>query len=113
MRIDKLKVRPKKDLAAAPCAAEFAAMLACWASANDLSNTGACAQSGQALQTCLKTRVRAGCGARRADRCVRMRWCGAHRPCRVPLYFNHTQGPRKAPHQSTINYHLARFSKKV
>lgn len=58
MKIDKIKVRPKKDLAVAPCAAEFAAMLACWASSNDLSNTGTCADRGRALQDCLRTKVR-------------------------------------------------------
>ncbi|PWN88513.1 hypothetical protein FA10DRAFT_303473 [Acaromyces ingoldii] len=56
MKLDKLKVRPKKDAATAPCAAEFATMLACWATANDLSNSGPCADSAKALQTCLQTR---------------------------------------------------------
>jgi hypothetical protein len=41
----------------APCAAEFASMLACWASSNDLGNSGACQQSAVALQNCLRTQV--------------------------------------------------------
>lgn len=57
MQIRKIKVRPKKSAAAAPCAVEFAAMLACWASASDLSNTGACAESSRMLQDCLKQSV--------------------------------------------------------
>jgi hypothetical protein len=60
MKIDKLKVRPRKETVAASCAAEFASMLACWASANDLSNTGLCAAQGQTLQDCLKQRVSDG-----------------------------------------------------
>lgn len=59
MKIDKLRVRPKKAVMPAPCAAEFAQMLACWASANDLGNTGACAQSAQVLQQCMRSQVRA------------------------------------------------------
>jgi len=57
MKIDKLKVRPKKEILAAPCAAEFASMLACWASANDLNNSGPCAEKGSTLQDCLKQKV--------------------------------------------------------
>ncbi|EPQ32429.1 uncharacterized protein PFL1_00625 [Pseudozyma flocculosa PF-1] len=53
MKLNKLKVRPSKDLAAAPCAAEFATMLACWASSNDLSNVGQCRESAKALQVCM------------------------------------------------------------
>lgn len=57
MKISKLKVRPRKDIVAAPCAAEFAAMLACWASSNDLSNRGTCAETGRMLQDCMKQSV--------------------------------------------------------
>lgn len=57
MQISKIKVRARKNLAAAPCAVEFAAMLACWASASDLSNSGACAESSRMLQECLKQSV--------------------------------------------------------
>lgn len=57
MKLNKLKVRPKKDAAAAPCAAEFATMLACWASSNDLNNIGACKDSARALQECMASRV--------------------------------------------------------
>ncbi|PWN49737.1 hypothetical protein IE53DRAFT_317114 [Violaceomyces palustris] len=56
MKLNKLKVRPKKDLASAPCAAEFATMLACWASSNDLGNAGPCRDSAKALQECMATR---------------------------------------------------------
>ncbi|SNX81450.1 related to MRP10 - mitochondrial ribosomal protein of the small subunit [Melanopsichium pennsylvanicum] len=56
MKLNKLKVRPKKDAAAAPCAAEFATMLACWASSNDLNNIGACKDSAKALQECMSSR---------------------------------------------------------
>lgn len=57
MKLNKLKVRPKKDAAAAPCAAEFATMLACWASSNDLNNIGACKDSARSLQECMASRV--------------------------------------------------------
>jgi len=57
MKLDKLKVRPKKNAAAAPCAAEFATMLACWASSSDLNNVGACKDSAKALQECMASRV--------------------------------------------------------
>ncbi|KAN0066139.1 hypothetical protein ACQY0O_000233 [Thecaphora frezii] len=56
MKLDKLKVRPTKDLAAAPCAAEFATMLACWASSNDLSNIGPCKDSAKSLQLCMASK---------------------------------------------------------
>ncbi|PWN33476.1 uncharacterized protein FA14DRAFT_161306 [Meira miltonrushii] len=55
MKIDKLRVRPKKAAIPAPCAAEFATMLACWASSNDLGSSGECQKHAVALQTCLRT----------------------------------------------------------
>lgn len=57
MKIKKLQVRPKKEAMAAPCAAEFAAMLACWASTNDLGSTGECKDRATQLQICMKTNV--------------------------------------------------------
>ncbi len=57
MKVDKLKVRPKKVTQAAPCAGEFATMLACWATSHDLSNAGQCAEAAKALQMCMKQRV--------------------------------------------------------
>lgn len=36
MRIHQLKVRPKKSLLSAPCSAELAALLACWASTDSV-----------------------------------------------------------------------------
>ena len=100
MRIDKIKVRPKKEIVAAPCTAEFAAMLACWATSNDLTNAGACAESGQVLQDCMKQKVRTP-------------WESNGRLCSLlsSLLPTLVQGARKAPARSTINYHLARFSK--
>lgn len=74
MKIDKLRVRPKKAVMPAPCAAEFAQMLACWASANDLGNTGPCAQSAQVLQQCMRSQVRAH----------RRRGGDVEPPCMVP-----------------------------
>lgn len=57
MKLHKLKVRPKKETGAAPCAAEFATMLACWASSSDLASQGPCADSARALQECMRTKV--------------------------------------------------------
>ena len=57
MKIDKLKVRPKKAARAAPCAAEFATMLACWASHNDLANSAQCSETAKALQICMRSKV--------------------------------------------------------
>lgn len=57
MKLNKLKVRPRKDLAAAPCAAEFATMLACWASSNDINGLGPCKDSAKALQECMASKV--------------------------------------------------------
>lgn len=57
MKLRNLKVRPKKESRVAPCAPEFAAMLACWASANDLNNSGPCAESARALAECMKSKV--------------------------------------------------------
>ncbi|KDN38949.1 hypothetical protein K437DRAFT_228308 [Tilletiaria anomala UBC 951] len=58
MKINKLKVRPKKEVRTAACAAEFATMLACWASYNDLSSQGQCAESARALQACMRTKAK-------------------------------------------------------
>ncbi|WFD33915.1 hypothetical protein MCUN1_000741 [Malassezia cuniculi] len=68
MKIDKLKVRPRKAAAAAPCATEFASVLACWASSQDFRSQSQCREAARALQTKAKP---------------------------------------------TINYHLARYSKRV
>ncbi|KOS14192.1 hypothetical protein Malapachy_3709 [Malassezia pachydermatis] len=53
MKFEKLKVRPKKLAAKAPCAAEFASVLACWASSNDLRSQSECMQVTQALRECM------------------------------------------------------------
>lgn len=55
MRIEKLRVKPKKALASSPCSAEFAALLACWASTGDvmgapLMGVGAVPRGGPAAQ---------------------------------------------------------------
>ncbi|CEH17369.1 hypothetical protein CBOM_03415 [Ceraceosorus bombacis] len=55
MKLHHLKVRPRKEVAQAPCAAEFAAMLACWASSQDTNNTGPCAASAKVLQQCMNS----------------------------------------------------------
>ncbi|WFC93605.1 hypothetical protein MBRA1_000226 [Malassezia brasiliensis] len=78
MKVDKLKVRPKKMAANAPCAAEFAAVLACWASSNDIRSQSVCLEPTRTLRECMATK-------------------------------------RASVNKSkpTINYHLARFSKRV
>lgn len=58
MKVDKLKVRPKKMAAQAPCAAEFASVLACWASSNDIRSQSTCQEPTRALRECMATRVR-------------------------------------------------------
>ncbi|CAO1629116.1 unnamed protein product [Jaminaea pallidilutea] len=78
MKIKNLQVRPKKEAMAAPCAAEFAAMLACWASTNDLGSTGECKDRATQLQICMKT--------------------------------NAGKRPRQT---NSINYHLAKWSKRI
>ncbi|WFD17970.1 hypothetical protein MCAP1_000181 [Malassezia caprae] len=53
MKVDKLKVRPKKLASKAPCAAEFAAVLACWASSSDLRSQAECAEVTKNLRECM------------------------------------------------------------
>lgn len=84
MKVDKLKVRPKKLASKAPCAAEFAAVLACWASSSDLRSQAECAEVTKSLRECMAMSVR------------------------PPYSPQHTGRARTKP---TINYHLARFSK--
>ncbi|WFD21897.1 hypothetical protein MEQU1_000556 [Malassezia equina] len=55
MKVDKLKVRPKKLASKAPCAAEFAAVLACWASSSDLRSQAECAEVTKTLRECMAT----------------------------------------------------------
>ncbi|GAC73378.1 hypothetical protein PANT_9c00089 [Moesziomyces antarcticus T-34] len=109
MKLNKLKVRPKKDAAAAPCAAEFATMLACWASSNDINNIGACKDSARSLQECMASRVSGSSSddiyhddARFADHTRNM----------YPLS-TRDQKPRGGVSKPTINYHLARLSKQI
>ncbi|WFD05226.1 hypothetical protein MVES1_000554 [Malassezia vespertilionis] len=78
MKVDKLKVRPKKLAANAPCAAEFATVLACWASTSDIRSQTACLEQTKALRDCMATRR-----------------------------------PKVNKSKPTVNYHLARFSKRV
>ncbi|PWN19554.1 hypothetical protein BCV69DRAFT_251053 [Microstroma glucosiphilum] len=54
MRIHQLKVRPKKSLLSAPCSAELAALLACWASTDRLGTHGACANAMRGLEECMR-----------------------------------------------------------
>lgn len=103
MKIDKLRVRPKKAVLPAPCAAEFATMLACWASSNDLGNTGTCQQSAVALQSCLRTQV---------SRTLQT-LAYASPLLTILLILSPSQGGSKRVPKSAINYHLARFSKQV
>ena len=65
MKVDKLKVRPKKLAASTPCAAEFASVLACWASSSDIRSQGECREATMALQNCMATKVDSSvcCGA--------------------------------------------------
>lgn len=89
MKVDKLKVRPKKMAATAPCAAEFAAVLACWASSNDIRSQSTCLEPTRTLRECMATKV----GPTHL-KCLRQR-------------------PPVNRSKPTINYHLARFSKRV
>lgn len=88
MKVDKLKVRPKKMAATAPCAAEFAAVLACWASSNDIRSQSTCLEPTRTLRECMATKVRF-------------------------FLLALTQRPSVNRSKPTINYHLARFSKRV
>lgn len=58
MKFEQLKVRPKKLARKAPCAAEFASMLACWASSQDLRSQAECAEVTKLLRDCMTTAVR-------------------------------------------------------
>ncbi|WFD15780.1 hypothetical protein MARU1_001804 [Malassezia arunalokei] len=55
MKFEQLKVRPKKLARKAPCAAEFASMLACWASSQDLRSQSECAEVTKLLRDCMTT----------------------------------------------------------
>ncbi|KAK0525585.1 hypothetical protein OC834_005109 [Tilletia horrida] len=57
MKLTRLRVRARKEARATPCAAEFATMLACWASASDFNSTGPCAEAAKALQDCMRNRA--------------------------------------------------------
>lgn len=57
MKVDHLKVRPKKLASKAPCAAEFASVLACWASSQDLRSQNECAAVTKTLRECMATAV--------------------------------------------------------
>ena len=90
MKVDKLKVRPKKRAAQAPCAAEFAAVLACWASSSDIRSQSVCAEPTKALRDCMAVPVRL-----------------------IRMFLGLTQRAGNKRSKPTINYHLARFSKRV
>ena len=66
MKFEQLKVRPKKLARKAPCAAEFASVLACWASSQDLRSQSECAEVTKLLRDCMTTAV---CIARISDPC--------------------------------------------
>ncbi|KAF8333979.1 uncharacterized protein EI90DRAFT_2915710 [Cantharellus anzutake] len=53
MKVDHLKVRPRKVKNAAPCALQLATMLNCWASKNDFRSIGPCADAAQSLRLCM------------------------------------------------------------
>ncbi|EDP43672.1 hypothetical protein MGL_1885 [Malassezia globosa CBS 7966] len=55
MKFEKLKVRPKKLASKAPCAAEFASVLACWASTQDLRSQSECVGVTKTLRECMAT----------------------------------------------------------
>ncbi|CAD6901744.1 unnamed protein product [Tilletia controversa] len=57
MKIPRLRVRARKEARATPCAAEFATMLACWASASDFNSAGPCADAAKALQDCMRNKA--------------------------------------------------------
>lgn len=57
MKVTKLKVKHKNEMVAAPCAAEFASMLACWASSSDINSVGPCKNLARSLQDCMASRV--------------------------------------------------------
>lgn len=57
LNLAKLKVRPRKDKNAGPCAAEMAAMLGCWASHGDNPDASQCAAFATNLKTCMNDSV--------------------------------------------------------
>ncbi|ELU44875.1 CHCH domain-containing protein [Rhizoctonia solani AG-1 IA] len=66
MKIERLRVRPRKAAVNTPCAAELATMLGCWASSGDIKSAGACAEAAKVLHECMKTSVSllSGCALR-------------------------------------------------
>lgn len=58
LNLQKLKVRPRKEKNAGPCAAEMAAMLGCWASHGDDPDAAECAAFASNLKTCMNDSVR-------------------------------------------------------
>src|SRR5258708_16434547 len=119
MKVDHLKVRPKKcechtstwaypganrnDVplspakGVAPCAIQLAKLLNCWASRSDLQSTGPCAEAAQDLRLCMRGALRA-------------------MPTSVSGITNvvQLQGIARAkPRKHTINYHLARIGKQI
>ena len=57
LNLKRLKVRPRKDQNAGPCAAEMAAMLGCWASQGDDPNAAQCSKFAESLKVCMSTSV--------------------------------------------------------
>ncbi|KAF8610085.1 hypothetical protein BDV93DRAFT_601151 [Ceratobasidium sp. AG-I] len=55
MKIQNLRVRPRKAVANTPCAGELATMLGCWASSGDIKSAGACAEAAKVLHDCMRT----------------------------------------------------------
>ncbi|CCG82694.1 Uncharacterized protein C24C9.13c [Taphrina deformans PYCC 5710] len=58
LNLQKLKVRPRKEKNAGPCAAEMAAMLGCWASHGDNPDAAQCASFANNLKTCMNDSTR-------------------------------------------------------
>ncbi|KAL6309124.1 hypothetical protein BKA93DRAFT_724450 [Sparassis latifolia] len=55
MYIQRLKVRPRKQVKATPCYVQLSAMLGCWAATSDLHSAGPCQDAARALYDCMRT----------------------------------------------------------
>ncbi|KZT59755.1 hypothetical protein CALCODRAFT_515857 [Calocera cornea HHB12733] len=52
-RHTRIRVRPKKDPAIAPCAVEMVAMLTCWSSSGDWEGRATCKSLKDSLHACM------------------------------------------------------------
>lgn len=98
-----LKVKPRRQPHIQPCALELTAMLGCWASFSDLSNTNACKESAKALHLCMMKPVRPFSRGSGSSPGLVAAWTVAlTRLCSA-------QGAKGKARVSTVNYALAKF----